>query len=44
MQTTIDDPELVDTLGVDDRGRVTIGHEYANADVKIVVAEVDNGE
>ena len=39
MQLT--DLDKVDTVTADDRGRVTLGTEFANMDVKVYVERVD---
>lgn len=33
--------DKVDTVTADDRGRVTLGSEFADADVKVYVERVD---
>lgn len=36
--------DKVDTVTADDRGRVTLGSEFSNAEVKVYVERVDNDE
>lgn len=36
----VDDPVLVDTFKADDRGRVRLGKEYSEKNIKLVVEEV----
>lgn len=38
----LSDLDKVDTVTADDRGRVTLGTEFANADVKVYVERVDD--
>jgi hypothetical protein len=40
-QHIVDDPELVETKPVDNRGRIYLGTEYAGKDVKLVIEEVN---
>lgn len=34
--------DMVDTLPTDDRGRVTLGSDFANEDVKVYVERVED--
>jgi hypothetical protein len=45
MNVTVDvDPDNIEVLKADDRGRVTIGAEYAGEDVRVAVLEVIDAE
>lgn len=38
----IEDVDKIETLKADDRGRVSLGKEYAEREVKIVVVDTDS--
>lgn len=42
-QTTVENPDVAGTYTTDDRGRVTLGTDYANEEVFVVV-EITNKE
>lgn len=44
IETTIRDPEKLETLRADSQGRINLGVEYAGRTVEVVVAESDQGE
>lgn len=39
-RTTVEDPLMVDTFDADGRGRISLGKEFAEKNVRIVVDEV----
>ena len=39
---TVEDPDFVQTKGVDGSGRVYLGGDYANATVRVVVETIEN--
>jgi len=42
MGYTIDDPDLVEKLQVDKEGRIYLGVDYANRDVRVCVEVLEN--
>lgn len=43
MDTYIaENPELLDTFTTDDKGRITLGIQYADKEVKVVVLDVSS--
>jgi len=44
MQLELDDFREITTKQADDRGRITLGSEYAGEKVKVVVVEVEGEE
>lgn len=41
METTVENPDLVDTLEADDRGRVNLGKRFSGATVRVAVEVID---
>lgn len=41
MQLELDDFDHIRTYPADDRGRITLGKDYAGEDVKVVVVETE---
>lgn len=44
MQLELDDFDHIKTYKADDRGRVTLGADYAGKEVKVVVVGVEDGD
>ena len=41
---TVEDPDFVQTKGVDGSGRVYLGGDYANATVRVVVETIEDDD
>lgn len=45
MKTEVEDPDLVDSFEADGKGRITLGKDFADKDVKVAVeVQDDNSE